>query len=363
MKSDGTIERIQHAETIGFVTQIKRQQALEILQARVSAVSQQQHRSKVTVTLSEFVRAEWKPNAALALKKSSMRIYSYQLEKHILPTLGGLPLRDLGIAQIEACLSNLKQKGHATSTLRSVRATFATVLRSAVKRGYLEKNPAHGVVIREGDSKKEWRFYSADQVRMLLSVLTEPCASVVAIAVLTGLRIGEILGLRWKRIDLLGATLEVAENYSSGEFGSPKTRSSRRVIPISSALARVLENHRARMNPASPEELVFQTPKGTPLSDKNLYNRELAPACDRIGQPRVSWHSFRHTHQTLLHDSGASLKTSQELLGHSDLETTLNVYTHTIPASHRMAVERVGGVLFSDVLGSEAEAVPRGRLN
>jgi hypothetical protein len=149
---------MQRAETVGFVTQIKKQQALEILQVRVSAVSQLQRWPLVTVTLSEFVRAEWKPNAALALKKSSMRIYSYQLEKHILPTLGELPLRDLGIAQIEACLSNLKQKGHATSTPRSVRATFATVLRSAVKRGYLEKNPAHGVVIRDGDSKKSGAF-------------------------------------------------------------------------------------------------------------------------------------------------------------------------------------------------------------
>jgi Phage integrase central domain len=162
-KPDGTIERIRRAEMIGFVTQIKRQQALEILQSRASAVSQQQHRPKVTVTLSDFVRAEWKPNAALALKKSSMRIYSYQLEKHILSTLGEVPLRDLGVAQIEACLSKLKQIGHATSTLRSVRATFATVLRSAVKRGYLERNPAHGIVIREGDSKKERRFYSVDQ--------------------------------------------------------------------------------------------------------------------------------------------------------------------------------------------------------
>ena len=86
-------------------------------------------RPRITMTLSEFVRAEWKPNAALALKKSSMHIYSYQIEKHILPTPGELPLRDLGIAQIEACLSNLMQKGHATSTMRSVRATFATVLR------------------------------------------------------------------------------------------------------------------------------------------------------------------------------------------------------------------------------------------
>jgi integrase len=85
---------------------------------------------------------------------------------------------------------------------------------------------------------------------MLLSVLTEPCVSVVvvAVAVLTGMRNGEILALRWKRIDLLGATLEVAKNYSSGEFGSPKTRSSRRVIPVSSALRSVLETHGARMN-------------------------------------------------------------------------------------------------------------------
>jgi len=363
VRQDGTIARMQHAETIGFVSKISKQQALEILQARVSAVSQQQLRPSVTMTLNEFVRAEWKPNAELALKKSSMRIYSYQLDKHILPTLGELPVRELGVAQIEACLSRLKQQGHASSTLRSVRATFATVLRSAVKRGYVERNPAHGIVIREGDSRKERRFYSADQVRMLLPVLTEPCASVVAVAVLTGLRIGEILALRWKRIDLLGATLEVAENYSSGEFVSPKTKSSRRVIPISSELRRVLEEHCARTNSKSPEELVFQTPKGTPLSDKNLYNRELAPACDRIGQPRISWHSFRHTHATLLHANGESLKTAQALLGHSDLETTLNTYTHTVSDSQRKAVERVAEVLFSDVLSSEAEATPRGRYN
>ena len=108
---------------------------------------------------------------------------------------------------------------------------------------------------------------------------------------------------------------------------------------------------------------MFRTSKGTPLNAKNLYNRELAPACDQIGQPRVSWHSFRHTHATLLGDVGGSLKTAQALLGHSDLETTLNTYTHAIPASQRTAVERVAGVLFSDVLNSAAEQIPDGRVN
>lgn len=108
---------------------------------------------------------------------------------------------------------------------------------------------------------------------------------------------------------------------------------------------------------------MFRTSKGTPLNPKNLYNRELAPACDQIGLPRVSWHSFRHTHATLLGDVGGSLKTAQALLGHSDMETTLNTYTHAVPDSQRTAVERVAGVLFSDVLNSASGQFPGGRVN
>jgi integrase len=363
VRPDGAIGRIQRAETIGLVSQMKRHEALEILQTRVSSAGQQRHQSRVTMTLSEFVRAEWKPNAALALKKSSMRIYGFQLERHIFPALGSMSLRDINRAQIEVCLSDMKRKGHATSTLRNIRATFSTVLQSAVERGFLTKNPAHGIRIREADTKPEPRFYSSAEIRRLLAVLPEPCRSVVAVAVLTGMRIGEILALRWKRVDTLRGTIAVAENYSCGEFVTPKTKSSRRVIPISSALTGVLEKHRAEGEGCSPEALVFRTCKGTPLNAKNLCNRELAPACDRIQQPRVSWHSFRHTHATLLGDTGGSLKTAQALLGHSDLETTLNTYTHAIPDSQRTAVERVAGVLFSDVLNSASEQIPGGRVN
>lgn len=152
-KSDGTNGRIQRAETIGFVSQMKRHEALEILQSRVSSGGQQRHQSRVTMTLSEFVRAEWKPNAALTLKKSSMRIYGFQLERHIFPALGSMPLRDISRGQIETCLSSMKRKGHATSTLRNIRATFSTVLQAAVDHGFLEKNPAHGIRIREADTK------------------------------------------------------------------------------------------------------------------------------------------------------------------------------------------------------------------
>ncbi len=114
----------------------------------------------------------------------------------------------------------------------------------------------------------------------------------------------EILALRWRRIDLPQNTIEVAETYSSGEFGPPNTRSSRRTIPISASLAEVFKQLRPQN--CEPERLVFATSKGTPRNPKNLCNQQLAPACDAIELPRISWHSFRHTHATLLHEAGES---------------------------------------------------------
>jgi len=296
--------------------------------------------------LSDFVGVEWKPTAELALKKSSVKYYGFQLDRHILPALGSTVLCDLSRAQIEVCLSNLRRKGHANATIRGIRATLSTVLQAAVECGYLDKNPAHGIRIREADIKSERRFYTPTQVRQLLAVLPEPCYTITSVAVLTGMRIGEILALRWKRVDLLRGTIEVAETFSDGEFGPPKTRSSNRVIPMSTVLCKVLQSRYAGAVRNGPDDLVFATRKGTPLNPKNLYNRVLAPACDQIRQPRVSWHSFRHTNATLLADVGESLKTAQALLGQSDLETTLNTYMHAVPDSQRRAVERVAGVLF-----------------
>jgi integrase len=201
---------------------------------------------------------------------------------------------DCSRARIASLLSNLKQKGHANGTIRGVRATFSTVLQAAVERGYLDKNAAHGIRIPETGVRREHRFYSPVQIRQLLTEMPEPCRTGIQVAVLTGMRIGEILALRWKRVDLLRGMVEVAETFSEGEFGSPKTRSSRRVIPMSSTLRQVLEAHRFTSAARTPNDLVFRTRQGTPLSSKNLYNRVLAPACDQIKQRRVSWHSFRH---------------------------------------------------------------------
>jgi integrase len=159
---------------------------------------------------------------------------------------------------------------------------------------------------------------------------------------LTGLRIGELLALRWNHIDMSVGAIRVRETVSEGSFGTPKTRSSRRDIPISGSARALLEKMRSG---AGPDDLVFHSRTGAPVNPKNLANRVFRPACRALDLPVVSWHSFRHTHATLLGESGGSLKTAQALLSHSDVETTLNIHTHAIPDSQRVAVERVAEIL------------------
>jgi integrase len=181
----------------------------------------------------------------------------------------------------------LQRKGYAVATLRSVRATFSTVLEAAISHRYIEENPAHRIRLREADSRREPRYYRAPEIRRLLVILEEPCRSVVSVAVFTGLRIGEILALRWKRIDLLDGTIEVAETYSSGEFGPPKTRSSRRTIPMSTSLVESCSNICGRLvaNPKGWCSRRQRAPHSTPRTCTTGNWRRRVTRSDCPGSP------------------------------------------------------------------------------
>ena len=166
-RENRTVRRIYHRETLRQVSKAK---AREILDTHLCAVKQQ-HQPRLDIPLERFVENEWKPNAMLRLRKSSMRIYGFNLDQHILPSLGDVSIRDISRAQIEGCLSGLQRKGYAVSTLRSVRATFSTVLEAAVAHRYMEENPAHRIRLREADSRREPRYYRVPEVHRLLGRL------------------------------------------------------------------------------------------------------------------------------------------------------------------------------------------------
>ncbi|HJY87291.1 MAG TPA: site-specific integrase [Candidatus Acidoferrales bacterium] len=124
--------------------------------------------------------------------------------------------------RIQAFLLDRKRAGYSSSTIHGIRTTLAKVLDAAVESGF-DRNPAHSIRISEREAKPEKRVLTSAQIRALLPALTEPYHTIVLVAVLTGMSIGEILALRWKPLGLSRGAIEVAETFSDGLFGTPKT--------------------------------------------------------------------------------------------------------------------------------------------
>src|ERR1700693_2842675 len=220
---------------------------------------------------------------------------------------------------------------------------------TAVNWEYISNNPVRGVKMPERTLKRPHRFLTAEEVRRLIAASNEPLRTIIILATMTGLRIGEILALRWGRIDLLRGTLRVAETCYKGHFGSPKTRASRREVPLAAAVVRELKSLYSRSTENSQEALVFSKSQGLPLAADNLRKKSLRTACKRAGLQRIDWHALRHTHGTLLHAQGTPLKVAQAQLGHSHMATTLEVYTHASGSAQRDAVNMLADQLFPNV--------------
>ena len=179
------------------------------------------------------------------------------------------------------------------------------------------------------------------------------------VGILTGLRVGEILGLRWSDVDFGSAQLRVSQRCYRGEMDSPKTRASQRTLPLSPECIQALKQLQAGFRPEQKDTLVFRTSKGTPYSDTNILHRELKPAGQKIDAPWLSWHTFRRTHATLLQLAGGSLKDAQAQLGHSRLSTTLEIYTIPLPDHQREAVHKLSQLVTnSDEFAEIAEGLP-----
>ena len=186
---------------------------------------------------------------------------------------------------------------------------------------------------------------SPEQLRLLLEKLPEPSKSLVWLLVLTGLRIGELLALRWQDVDLdAGAgVLRVRRTLYEGHFDEPKTMHSNRVVPLGPKALSILRAHKPQMQEA--DALIFTSKQGTPLSRRNLKTRQLAPICKELGIAGISWHALRHANATLLDSVGTPLGTVQAILGHSSSDMTRGTYLHSLPAGAREAVEKVEALL------------------
>jgi len=363
IQPDNTIGRVMRSEVLGPVTKSFNQSAArEELEKKLRPINQGRQRPQASVSFEKFVREQWERAAVPMMRPSSARYYGIQVRCHLLPTFGPQRLSTITKESVQLFLIEKRRSGLSGSSVHGIRTALGKILQVAVDWGYLEQNVARGIRLGDRSPKTERLYLAAPEVSRLVPSLPEPVRTLVVVAVLSGLRIGELLALRWKSLDLIRGTMQVRESVSEGVFGLPKTKSSRRDVPMSPPVRETLLAQRARARQKEPNDLVFATSKQTPLNPKNLLRRVLRPACASLGLPLITWHSFRHTHATLLGEVGESLRTAQAILGHSDLETTLNVYTHAIPESQRRAVGKVAEILFPNV-PKFAEAAQSEKVN
>jgi integrase len=294
--------------------------------------------------------ARWIAETATPRVRPATRIsYQRYCGWYIVPHLGRITLAKLKIEDVQRMQATLLASGLAPRTVTRARTILNMALKEAVRRGLVARNVA-GLTDGPHLEAFEHVVMLPDQARALLRAAQgTPLAALLHLALLLGLRKGELTALRWQDVDFIRDELRVARTMTyadqGGQFGEPKTKAGRRVLPLSEGLIRLLEDQwkadRARQVAAGPAwqdlDLVFPHTDGRPWPRSSLdaaFKRLLRDA----GLPAMRFHDLRHACATLLADEGVPPRTAMEILGHSSVAVTLGIYTRALQGAKRDAI-------------------------
>jgi integrase len=234
-------------------------------------------------------------------------------------------------------------------------------LRFAVQHDLLVRNPAESLRIPpdKRGKKRNKPYLTPQQFDTLMELIPEPYASLVYVAIYTGLRVSELAGLRWN--DIGSSSITVDERYCRGDWGAPKSEASNATIGVNQFVieriyrlkqltvevcgggpkAKAVRRYRC-VKKDGPNDLVFQSIKdGKPIRDNNILCRFIKPAAKKLGLDFVNWRSLRTSHATWLKMAGADVKDAQAQMRHSRSSTTLDIYQQFVPESQQRAVDRL----------------------
>lgn len=285
---------------------------------------------------------DWLEASRDKVRPSTWRTYETYVRTHHLPRLGRFSLNKLTPGDVERMLRDMPGSAR---TRHHARAVLRTALQRAVAHGLILRNPA-ALAGPPRVEHREVETWDAAQVRIFLDAIRgHRLEALFTVAVSTGLRQGELLGLRWSDVNLSAGTLTVRHALQRVDgrlqLVETKTAKSRRTIPLSDLALQALRT--AQDGPIIGTHL-FTTPAGGPLYGTAVY-REFRAVTEAAGLPRIRFHSLRHTAASLLLAQGVHPRVVMELLGHSTIALTMNTYSHVIPALERDAADRMNAIL------------------
>ena len=281
-----------------------------------------------TLRVGEYLD-RWLPTVKDTVKERTWRRHEEVVRLHLKPAIGKIKIRDLNPLDVQELYRMKLNLGFSPRTVQIVHTTLYKALKQAVRWSLISRNVTEAVMPPKSQ-KKDVRTLSSKEVRRLFeAVKGQKFEALYVLAVTTGMRQGELLGLKWDDVDLAKGVLQVKRTIWAGQATPPKSAKGNRSVTLTRMAKEALKKHKERNGSA---EWVFATRAGTPVSCHNLINRSWWPLLKDAGLPRIPFHNLRHTCATLLLVEGLHPKLVQELLGHADITTTLNTYSHVLPS-------------------------------
>jgi integrase len=321
------------------------------------------------ITVGRFLEGWLRDTAKPRLRASTYASYESYCRNHIIPGLGKIVLSRLTPAQVEAFLRKKAAEGRKRTLKaedvpkglnpRSVvymRAILRSALRTAERHGLVHRNVAALAEPPRVTRTTVQPLTTGEARAFLAGIKGDRHETLYITAIATGLRQGEILGLRWVDVDLDAGTITVRQARErvkgAPTFGEPKSATSRRTITLPEIASTALKAHRTAFAEARLAKgpdwqdpgLVFTTPEGAPLDGSAITHRFQRKLAD-LGLPRQRFHDLRHLTATLMLGQGVPARVVMEQLGHSQIALTMNTYSHVMPELQRDAAEKLNAVL------------------
>ncbi|MBK7781496.1 MAG: site-specific integrase [Ardenticatenia bacterium] len=304
------------------------------------------------VKVADYLTAWLDDVAAFKVRPRTLEGYRQHVRDHIAPALGRHTLATLSAGHVQRMIKDKAAAGLSPATVQRIRATLRLALADAERKGIIGRNPARFVDLPAVRRNPPEALEPERAAAILEAVKGHRLEALIIVAMFTGMRQGELLGLPWKAVDLVAGRLTVGQALSRRTaaapiLAEPKTKRSRRTLPLPPLAVAALRAHGERQRFEqktagdawqNADGLVFVAQDGGPL-DASTALRALRLPIAAAGLPRMRFHDLRHAYATLALQAGAGLREVMEGLGHADIGTTGNVYAHVTPATLRRVAD------------------------
>lgn len=337
---DGRVRRVHRSEVLGTKEDFPTKRlAKRELKARLDVVNAPTYRARPTATFAELA-ARWENIVLIHHKPSTQVTIRSQLRKYLVPFFGDLAMRDLQPEIVQRFVSSLKV---GPKTARNLFATLQMIWRAARAWRYVAHDALEDIVLPKQRKARRF-FFTIEETQRILSAASEPHKTFYWLAAETGMRAGELCGLRVDDLDLESSLVHVCQSAWRGKLQEPKTENAVRAFALSPQLVAHLKEHLRGWRP-NEKRLLFTTRNGTPWDANLLVKRKLRPLLRSLGIDGGGLHAFRHANSSFMDRLRVPLKVRQERLGHSDPRLTLGIYTHVASEDDARIAAQLGELL------------------